>query len=175
MAPAAADEPRASGGGRRGLLAALAGGTAAASATGPAGAVRLIGTEGAEVAAYEFAVSLEAVARKGSIPQQQMADFKGLLGPTARATMQQLPGPQEIYKALGERGGKVAGADVVSLGDAWLESAIRSGLLQPIPEAQRYRWWNRLSPRWRRLLVRDKLGRISNLRAVRGPRPPQVG
>lgn len=32
-------------------------------------------------------------------------------------------------------------ADAVTLGDAWLQRAIREGLIQPIPNARQYRWW----------------------------------
>lgn len=38
---------------------------------------------------------------------------------------------------------KASLADVASLGDAWLAPAIGRGLIQPIPDAESYRWWVR--------------------------------
>jgi hypothetical protein len=46
-------------------------------------------------------------------------------------------------------------ADAVTLGDQWLAPAIRDGLLMPIPDAHRSRWWASLPPHWRALVTRD--------------------
>jgi len=39
------------------------------------------------------------------------------------------------------RPGKPTTADVVSMGDAWLERVVREGIVQPIPNARQCRWW----------------------------------
>lgn len=46
----------------------------------------------------------------------------------------------------------------MTLGDAWLGPAIRGGLVRPIPDAQRCRWWRALGPRWHALVQRDANG-----------------
>lgn len=42
-----------------------------------------------------------------------------------------------------------AAADVVSIGDSWLLSAIKSGLVEPINGAEDQEWFSRLSDKWK--------------------------
>ncbi|MEG3439223.1 extracellular solute-binding protein [Pannus brasiliensis CCIBt3594] len=48
-------------------------------------------------------------------------------------------------------------ANLVTLGDAWLASAIRERLIEPI-EPARLTNWSKLPPRWRSLVTRDEQG-----------------
>lgn len=50
--------------------------------------------------------------------------------------------------------------DAVTMGNAWLGHAVREGLVQPIPDARRSRWWQTAGPRWQALVTRDKQGRL---------------
>jgi len=126
-----------------------------------ANAVRTVtNSDGVNVEAFEFTVDMKAVALRGSIPSQQISEFKASLGPTARVTMQQLPSLQQMWKAI-DSGGTAAHADVVTLGDAWLAPAIKAGKLQPIPNAEHYRWWKRLPTCWHPLLLRDHHGQLA--------------
>jgi len=62
------------------------------------------------------------------------------------------PGPSRRAKS-GRR--RVGQSDAVTVGDAALGYAVREGLLRPIPDARRARWWALLGPRWRELVTRD--------------------
>jgi len=39
-------------------------------------------------------------------------------------------------------------ADLVTVGDSWLATAVQGGLIEPIRNAEQFDWFNRLHPRW---------------------------
>lgn len=39
-------------------------------------------------------------------------------------------------------------ADLVTVGDSWLATAVQGGLLDPIRNAEQFDWFNRLHPKW---------------------------
>ena len=39
-------------------------------------------------------------------------------------------------------------ADIVTIGDSWLQIAISKGLIEPIENAEQYDWFQRLSSKW---------------------------
>ena len=49
-------------------------------------------------------------------------------------------------------------ADLVTLGDYWLEKAIQQQLIQPLDPTQ-WTQWKSLSPRWQSLVMRDRQGK----------------
>ncbi|KAF5832125.1 hypothetical protein DUNSADRAFT_12136 [Dunaliella salina] len=137
-------------GNRRSLLTALASAAAVAgvslqAAVHPEAAQALRTIElpnGQMVAVYEHGMSLAIVALRGSVPQQWIMDFKTSLGKYAGFTLGQRQQLEEIYKDLSDPTTKnsAGAADVVTLGDAWLAQAIRDRLVQPIANAESYRW-----------------------------------
>lgn len=129
---------------------------------------------GEEVMAYEHGVSLAIVALRGSVPAQWVLDFRRTLGRYSGFSLDQRPQLDAIFGELEpaaagdpaaqqkqqqqkkkKKSNIAAEADVVTLGDAWLAAAVKSGLVQPIPGAQAARWWRRLPERWQRLAKRD--------------------
>lgn len=57
---------------------------------------------------------------------------------------------------------------MVTLGDVWLQPAISSGLIRPIPYAKSSRWWKELPEQLRELMVRDDNGFVSSHGEVYG-------
>eukprot|EP00873_Tetraselmis_striata_P012654 jgi/Tetstr1/432918/TSEL_022258.t1 len=156
---------------RRALLggAAAAGMLSGAACPPAAEALKLVdgvGPEGVTVEAHEFAVALNVVGLRSSVPTQDILDFGKAMGPTARAQLQAYPSLGALWAELksGKPGNKVSTADTAALGDTWLAYGIRHGLLQPIPDAARYRWWSRLHPRWQELVTRDDGGMLASTR-----------
>jgi putative spermidine/putrescine transport system substrate-binding protein len=58
-------------------------------------------------------------------------------------------------------------ANLVTLGDAWLEKAIRQGLLQPLSLAE-MKGWQQLPTRWQQLVQRNKRGEVEDGGAIWG-------
>lgn len=166
------------GQGRRSMLTALASAVAVAggslqAAVHPEAAHALRTIElpnGQMVAVYEHGMSLAIVALRGSVPQQWIMDFKSSLGKYAGFTLGQRQQLEEIYKDLSDPTAKnsAGAADVVTLGDAWLAQAIKDRLVQPIANAESYRWWRHLSPRWQRLVKRNTSGQVDPAGEVYG-------
>jgi hypothetical protein len=63
------------------------------------------------------------------------------LATSAGFTLDQRGQLEEIYSELGDltKQRSAGAADVATLGDAWMASAIRNGWIQPIPSAETYR------------------------------------
>lgn len=58
-------------------------------------------------------------------------------------------------------------ADLVTLGDAWLESAIKQQLIQPLKITE-LNGWQQLPARWQEIVTRDKQGQLTNSGQVWG-------
>ncbi|KAI3429510.1 hypothetical protein D9Q98_005599 [Chlorella vulgaris] len=109
----------------------------------------------------EIKMVMRVTALRGSVPQQWVADFQTALEGFGVVAMTLRPQPADIYAELvGNKAtkGKPSTADAVTLGDTWLQRAIAEGLIQPIPNARQYRWWDSLYPRWQQLVCRDRKG-----------------
>ncbi|KAL4427727.1 hypothetical protein ABPG75_001816 [Micractinium tetrahymenae] len=130
---------------------------AAAAAEGSAAANRV----------RESKMVMRVTALRGSVPQQWVADFQAALEGYGLVALTQRAQLADIYAELaGNRAtkGKPTTVDAVTLGDTWLQRAIAAGLIQPIPDARRYRWWARLHPRWQRLVCRSAATGLPNPR-----------
>ena len=55
-----------------------------------------------------------------------------------------------------KRSGKLD--DLVTLGDAWLEKAVKEGSVQPIIGAEQTRWWDEMPAKCKKLVLRDREG-----------------
>lgn len=97
------------------------------------------------------------MALRGSVPQLWLADFRTALEGYGIVSISFKPSLVDIWKEL--HGEKPTTVDAVTLGDAWLDKAIREGTIQPIENPEQYRYWNELNSRWKRL-VRRQGGRV---------------
>ncbi|BAY20301.1 extracellular solute-binding protein [Calothrix sp. NIES-2100] len=118
---------------------------------------------------------------KGSIPGQVVNKFQKALQPQPQLKFSPVGQIQDLYKQLqnwhkppeskDEQGWrrlipwqqdqKTAIADLVTLGDYWLKSAIEQKLIQPINEPQIKQWTN-LDDRWKQLVRRNDQGNLDS-------------
>ena len=87
----------------------------------------------------EVPLGVSIVAAKGSLPVHWPSTFQNLIGMRNRVKLKMKPSVDDIYRELVD--GKFVDVDLVTLGDAWLTSAIQSGKITPFefPETYRYR------------------------------------
>ena len=88
---------------------------------------------------------MRALALRGSVPQQWVSDFKTALEGYGFVSISFKTDLAEVWKELEGQGKsrKKTTVDVVSVGDSWLQMAILKGLIQPIDNVERYRYWVR--------------------------------
>lgn len=88
---------------------------------------------------------MRALALRGSVPQQWVSDFKTAFEGYGFVSLSFKTDLAEVWKELEGQGKsrKKTTVDVVSVGDSWLQLAILKGLIQPIDNVERYRYWVR--------------------------------
>jgi len=123
---------------------------------------------------------------KNSIPAQLVGEFRRGLNQPATLKFDPVEQLKEVFNRLqtwkqqAEKkdtqqqwrlpfiGSKTpAIADLVTLGDYWLETAIQQKLIQPL-EIKELQGWQQLPRRWQQLVERDNQGQLSNSRLVWG-------
>ncbi len=123
-------------------------------------------------------VSLNVQLLKGSIPPQMLNEFRKGLKPPTKLNIdleQQLNVLFERLKTWKQQAGKEdthqgwsipfigkktpAIANLVTLGDSWLELAIQQNLIQQL-NVEELEGWKKLPPRWQEIVRRDRSGQI---------------
>lgn len=86
---------------------------------------------------------MRVMALRGSLPQQVLADFQTAMEGYGSIAMTQKVHLRDIWDELGNpiSSKKVVTMDAVSMTDAWLQAAIKKGIVRPIPNATRHRFW----------------------------------
>lgn len=82
-------------------------------------------------------VGMSVLSVKSSLNPKLVNDFQKLVGKANRVTIRTKKDLREVYKEL--RMGKTSRVDLVTIGDAWMTSAIRNGYIQPLVDAEKYR------------------------------------
>lgn len=115
----------------------------------------------------KLTVPLRVVSLRGSVPSIWLKDFIRSQGKRVKVKFEFQGDLEEITSALDAALKKkqvtprsILAADVVTLGDSWLHTAVSGHLIQPIENAEQYEWFNRLSPRWQAFLRRDEDGHL---------------
>jgi len=98
-------------------------------------------------------------------PERQLQELFDLLQSWKQQAEKKDPQQQWSFPFLGERTPAVA--DLVTLGDYWLETAINQQLIQPLGIEQ-LRGWQQLPAPWKELVKRDRFGQLSNSGAIWG-------
>ena len=118
--------------------------------------------------------SLNVTMLQGSIPPQLVGDFRKSFAEADRLKLKPEVDLQKIFESLATwhqpeekpsvidslpvvGKGTNQSANMVTLGDSWLQKAIAQNLIQPIDTAKLERW-NSLSPVWQNLVKRDRQG-----------------
>lgn len=123
--------------------------------------------------------SLNVQLLKGSIPARMLNEFRKELQSPAQLNfdpanqLKDLFKRLQIWKQLAEKKDDRQGfslpflgkrtpaiADLVTLGDYWLESAIRQRLIKPL-DVQQLKGWKNLPPRWREIVTRNPQGELA--------------
>lgn len=86
---------------------------------------------------------MRALALRGSVPQQWVSDFKTAFEGYGFVSLSFKTELADVWKELEGQGKsrKRTTVDAVSIGDSWLQLAILKGLIQPIDNVERYRYW----------------------------------
>ena len=122
--------------------------------------------------------SLNVQLLKGSIPPQMLNEFRKALKPPVQLNFDPEEQLNNLFKRLktwqqqaenkdsqqrwsipfiGKKTPPIA--DLVTLGDYWLASAIEQGLIQPI-QVEDLEGWKKLPPRWQEIVTRDRQGQL---------------
>lgn len=91
-------------------------------------------------------------------PEAQLADVLKLLQKWQKQAIN--PIKPSLWQVPFNNSRKSAVADLVTLGDAWLETAIQENLIQPLSLKQLSGWQN-LPPSWQEIVQRDATGKLS--------------
>jgi len=103
--------------------------------------------------------SITVKALKDSIPPQLLGDFKKAFSLDRRLDIQPVPQLKSLYKLLEEIAGEdnQKRANLVTLGDIWLQNAISEQLIQPLA-VDSLSNWQQLPPLWQEIVRRDAQG-----------------
>jgi putative spermidine/putrescine transport system substrate-binding protein len=113
----------------------------------------------------EFRQELKQSAALKFDPEQQLKELFSRLQTWKLQAGKKDSQPQWRLPFIG--GGTPAVADLVTLGDYWLETAIRQELIQPL-EIQQLNGWKQLPPSWQKLVERDRKGQLADSGLVWG-------
>ena len=106
----------------------------------------------------EFRRSLKQPAVLKFDPEKQIEElFKNLQTWKQQAEKKDTPSPFPL-PFIGQRTPAIA--DLVTLGDSWLETAIQQQLIQPL-EIEQLQGWQQLPPRWQELVKRNTQGQLT--------------
>ncbi|KAJ3680731.1 hypothetical protein LUZ60_017009 [Juncus effusus] len=116
---------------------------------------------------YALTVPLRIVALQGSIPPSWIKDFIQVQGKRVKFQTENRTTIDSIFSELSSASEKghvspksPMSADLVSIGDSWLNYAIIKGLIEPIKNAQDQDWFKILSPKWKVYLCRNNKGEL---------------
>lgn len=105
---------------------------------------------------FALTVPLRIVALRGSIPPSWIKDFIQVQGRRLKLTCEFRANLESIFSDLssavkkGSLDNKSAmTADIVSIGDSWLSSAIAGALIEPIQHVEEQDWFKSLGGKWK--------------------------
>ncbi|XP_030472131.2 uncharacterized protein LOC115690043 [Syzygium oleosum] len=111
---------------------------------------------------YALTVPLRVVALRGSVPPPWIKEFMQSQGKRVRLQLKLRESLDSIFSdvstALAKGNVKptsTAAADIVTVGDSWLDLAIKRGLIEPIEGAEEQDWFSGLNDRWKVHLCRN--------------------
>ncbi|KMZ76110.1 Spermidine/putrescine abc transporter, spermidine/putrescine-bindingprotein [Zostera marina] len=116
---------------------------------------------------FALTVPLRVVALRGSFPPSWIKEFTQSQSRRAKVSAEFRRSPESIFSELGSSSKKgsigpksAMAADIVSLGDSWLNYAINDGLIEPMHEVKNQSWLNDLSDAWKVFLRRNNKGEL---------------
>ncbi|CAM6010716.1 unnamed protein product [Sphagnum balticum] len=116
---------------------------------------------------YALTVPLRIVGLRGSVPPIWLKEFLMSQGKNAKLAVEFKGSLSDILADMAASMEKrnltprsAMAADLVTVGDSWLATAVQGGLIEPITNAEQFEWFQRLDSKWKRLLRRDVEGMI---------------
>ncbi|KAL3683745.1 hypothetical protein R1sor_001767 [Riccia sorocarpa] len=117
---------------------------------------------------YAITVPLRLVGLRGSVPPSWLKDFTRSQGKRVKLVAEFQGSLQSIFTELSTaltRGQQLTpksalAADLVTVGDSWLDKAVSRGLITPIENVEKYEWFQRLGKKWQAFLRRNKSGDV---------------
>ncbi|KAI0499723.1 hypothetical protein KFK09_017931 [Dendrobium nobile] len=116
---------------------------------------------------FALTVPLRIVALRSSVPPSWLKDFVQAQGRRLKMNTELRGSLESIYSELNLAFDKgfldrksAMSADLISLGDSWLSSAIQRGLIDPIPHVKEQDWFKSLGNKWKVHLCRDVKGEL---------------
>lgn len=105
---------------------------------------------------YALTVPLRIVTLRGSVPPSWIKDFMQVQGKRMKLISELQGSLESIFSDLSSASDKnsvepksAMAADLVSVGDSWISSAISKGLIEPINNAEEQDWFKSLSNKWK--------------------------
>ncbi|KAJ4953337.1 hypothetical protein NE237_030169 [Protea cynaroides] len=118
---------------------------------------------------YALTVPLRVVALRGSVPPSWLKDFMQAQGRRLRLRVEFRGNLVDIFSDLSVASTKrnfepksAMAADIITVGDSWLSSAIKQGLLEPIKNIQGQDCFKCLSDKWKVYLYRNNKGELDS-------------
>lgn len=116
---------------------------------------------------YPLTVPLRVVALKDSIPPAWIKDFIQSQGRRSKLSIQPLATLESIYSELlrplkkADTSSRSAiTADLINIGDSWLDLAICNAVIEPMQNAEDQDWFKGLTEKWKIYLRRNNEGKI---------------
>lgn len=115
---------------------------------------------------YALTVPLRVVALQGSVPPAWIKDFIQSQGKRSKLSVQFRGTLEDIFSELSESLSKVDAspksaitADLITVGDSWLDLMISKSLIEPMP-IEDHDWFRDLTEKWKVFLRRNNDGKI---------------
>ncbi|KAG6489923.1 hypothetical protein ZIOFF_051204 [Zingiber officinale] len=116
---------------------------------------------------YALTVPLKIVSLRGSLPPSWIKDFIQAQGRRLKLSIEYRGGFESIFSDLAEVSDKghlqpksAMAADIIAIGDSWLNFAIAKDLIVPIKHIEEQDWFKTLSDKWKVHLCRNDKGEL---------------
>ncbi|KAG6493075.1 hypothetical protein ZIOFF_048051 [Zingiber officinale] len=116
---------------------------------------------------YALTVPLKIVSLRGSLPPSWIKDFIQAQGRRLKLSIEYRGGFESIFSDLAAVSDKghlqpksAMAADIIAIGDSWLNFAIAKDLIVPIKHIEEQDWFKTLSDKWKVHLCRNDKGEL---------------
>ncbi|XP_021855882.2 uncharacterized protein [Spinacia oleracea] len=116
---------------------------------------------------YALTVPLRVVALQGSVPPAWIKDFILSQGKRLKLSVQFRGTLEDVFSELSRSLRKVdtspksaVTADLISVGDSWLDLMISKSIIEPVQMAEDHDWFKGLAVKWKVFLRRNNEGKI---------------
>ncbi|XP_006854235.2 uncharacterized protein LOC18443994 isoform X1 [Amborella trichopoda] len=116
---------------------------------------------------YALTVPLRIITLRGSVPPSWIKDFVQVQGKRLKLRTEFRSSLEAIFSELTSASKKnqieaqsTMAADLITIGDSWMNLAICEGIIEPILDAEEQDWYSSLPDKWKVYLRRNKNGQL---------------